>query len=214
MEEYEGMRPLDNLLVALREHEWECIADDVSDSLIVIDKDGNPHECWDGGSPDHVNVVVAMTIDDALTFFSNPLQIADAERMFKANVDKNNYIAALYSENAKLRAARDAAVEDAKSIIVMLSNARAENARLRSELESVGVAAYLYGRGDLKAENAKLRDALKALMVGTNAELCSYRDEPDCKECSMHHGKDGCVMINTMEMLGIDMFGEPLEVKS
>lgn len=65
-------------------------------------------------------------------------------------------------------------------------------------------------RDQLKDENAKLRDALKALMIGTNVELCTYMDEPDCKKCSMHHGKDGCAMINAMELLGIDMFGEPL----
>lgn len=105
MEEYGDMRPLDKLLVALKKHKYEYIANDVSDSLIVIDINGDPHECWDGGYPDHdhVNVAVAMTIDDALIFFSNPLQIADAERMFKANVDKNNDIADLLSENAKLR---------------------------------------------------------------------------------------------------------------
>jgi len=34
----------------------------------------------------------------------------------------------------------------------------AENAKLRSELESVGTAAYLYGRSDLKAENDRLRE--------------------------------------------------------
>lgn len=39
-----------------------------------------------------------------------------------------------------------------------LQRANAENARLRSELEAVGTAAYLYGRDDLKAENAKLRE--------------------------------------------------------
>ena len=36
--------------------------------------------------------------------------------------------------------------------------AEAENAKLRSELESVGTASYLYGRSDLQAENAKLRE--------------------------------------------------------
>jgi hypothetical protein len=41
--------------------------------------------------------------------------------------------------------------------------ANAENARLRSELESVGTAAYLYGRSDLKAENAKLREIAREL---------------------------------------------------
>lgn len=65
-----------------------------------------------------------------------------------------------------------------------------------------------------EVENAKLRDALKALMMGTNAELCADRDESGCKDCSMHHGKDGCAMVDAMELLGIDMFGEPLGVKS
>ena len=40
---------------------------------------------------------------------------------------------------------------------------QAENARLRSELESVGTAAYLYGRSDLKTENAKLRELVRHL---------------------------------------------------
>lgn len=38
-----------------------------------------------------------------------------------------------------------------------LQRANAESARLRDELESVGTAAYLYGRGDINAENDKLR---------------------------------------------------------
>ena len=38
---------------------------------------------------------------------------------------------------------------------------KAENDKLRKELESVGTAAYLYGRSDLKAENAKLQDELE-----------------------------------------------------
>ena len=39
-----------------------------------------------------------------------------------------------------------------------LQRTNSENARLRSELDSVGTAAYLYGRSDLKAENTKLRE--------------------------------------------------------
>lgn len=56
---------------------------------------------------------------------------------------------------------RKAYRELVKSVRVMQQEndrLKAENARLRSELESVGVAAYLYGRGDLLAENAKLRE--------------------------------------------------------
>ena len=65
---------------------------------------------------------------------------------------------------------------------------------------------------ELTAENANLREALKALMMGTNAELCADRDEADCTMCSMHHGKDGCTVVDAMELLGIDMYGMPLGV--
>ena len=47
-----------------------------------------------------------------------------------------------------------------------LQRANADNARLRSELESVGTAAYLYGRSDLKAENAKLRELVRDMFGG------------------------------------------------
>lgn len=70
--------------------------------------------------------------------------------------------------------------------------------------------AALVTARELRAENAKLRDSLKALMMGTHAELCADRDEPECKECSMHHGEDGCAVVDAMELLGIDMYGEPL----
>lgn len=65
----------------------------------------------------------------------------------------------------------------------------------------------------LQTENAKLRDALKALMIGTYAELCADRDEVDCNMCSMRHGKDECTVVDAMELLGIDVFGEPLGVE-
>lgn len=60
---------------------------------------------------------------------------------------------------------------------VEIENLQSENARLRSELESVGTAAYLYGRGDLLAENAKLRELVKRyhhLVTGTD-ELWSWQ---------------------------------------
>jgi len=55
---------------------------------------------------------------------------------------------------------------------------REENAKLRSELESVGTAAYLYGRGDLQAENAKLREELADM---SKCETCEAM--LDCDEC-------------------------------
>ena len=62
----------------------------------------------------------------------------------------------------------------------------------------------------LKIENAKLRDSLKALMMGTYAELCDDRGEQQCRECAMRRGDDTCVTADAMELLGIDMYGEPL----
>lgn len=65
-------------------------------------------------------------------------------------------------------------------------------------------------RDQLKAENAKLRDSLKALMMGTYAELCADRDQPQCRECSMYRSDNACATADAMELLGIDMYGEPL----
>lgn len=62
----------------------------------------------------------------------------------------------------------------------------------------------------LEAENAKLRDSLKALMMGTYAELCTDRDQPQCRECSMYRSDNTCATADAMELLGIDMYGEPL----
>lgn len=70
-------------------------------------------------------------------------------------------------------------------------------------------SAYLNER----QENAKLRKTLKALMTGTNVELCSGRDAPQCRECSMHHDGHGCAMTDAMRLLGCDHYGEPMEVE-
>lgn len=64
----------------------------------------------------------------------------------------------------------------------------------------------------LKAENSKLRDTLKALMVGTYAELCSDRDAPKYRKCSMRRNDVECVLTDAMDLLGCDVNGEPLEV--
>lgn len=53
----------------------------------------------------------------------------------------NSEIVRIKNENNILRAARDMAVEDAKSIVVMLSNTRAKNAKLRELVESYGMIA-------------------------------------------------------------------------
>lgn len=56
-----------------------------------------------------------------------------------------------------------------KDALIYLADVRidqltAENTKLREELESVGTAAYLYGRSDLKAENAKLRELCEDML--------------------------------------------------
>ena len=68
-------------------------------------------------------------------------------------------------------------------------------------------------RDDLQrtnAENAKLRNSLKALMMGTNVELCADRDASQCQECSMALDEHRCAMSDAMLLLGIDMYGESL----
>lgn len=62
----------------------------------------------------------------------------------------------------------------------------------------------------LEAENAKLWDSLKALMMGTNVELCADRDASQCQECSMALDEHRCAMSDAISLLGIDMYGEPL----
>lgn len=62
-------------------------------------------------------------------------------------------------------------------------------------------------------ENAKLRETLKGLMMGTSDELCADRGEFDCKGCSMRHDEGGCNVVDAMEMLGIDVYGEPLGIE-
>lgn len=47
-----------------------------------------------------------------------------------------------------------------------------ENAKMWSELESVGTAAYLYGRDQLKTENAKLRELVRRYVEYTSQDRC------------------------------------------
>jgi len=85
---------------------------------------------------------------------------------------------------------------------------RAENARLRSELDSVGTAAYMYGRSDLKAENAKLRTALSAVL---QCNGITKRDK-GCDACPMYDKEkeyvwagDWCGIRQFIRELGIEV---------
>lgn len=80
---------------------------------------------------------------------------------------------------------------DVHNLVDYVTKLEAENARLKQELESVGTAAYLYGRTDLADENAKLRELVKGLMghvmhppcEGCIAEMnCDCSDLTQCDE--------------------------------
>ena len=76
-----------------------------------------------------------------------------------------------------------------------LQRANAENAKLRRELESVGIAAYLYGRDDLKSENAKLRELAEKAWKAAE-RLCQAFDGP-CRS-------DGVTIYEPCPMSGRD----------
>ena len=92
-----------------------------------------------------------------------------------------------------------------EDVLAYLPAIEAENAQLREQGERLFDKTL-----ELGTKNAKLRDSLKALMIGTNVELCADRDAPQCQECSMALDERRCAMSDAMELLGIDMYGEPL----
>ena len=88
---------------------------------------------WDGHTPDEAIARIA-TLGDT-----------DATATRHGGADKHN---------SKL-------FEAARKWMAKAAHFEAENARLKQELESVGTAAYLYGRTDLADENAKLRELMR-----------------------------------------------------
>lgn len=74
-----------------------------------------------------------------------------------------------------------------------------ENAELRSELESVGIASYLYGRSDLKAENAKLRELI--LHMYTCMGNVDADGNHECFSCEYEDTE--CDFAGRMAQLGI-----------
>lgn len=77
-----------------------------------------------------------------------------------------------------------------------LQRANAENAKLRRELESVGTAAYLYGRTDLADENDKLRELCRDLFG-----MCTS----DCLECIHGYDSGSCKLYDRMRELKVEV---------
>ena len=83
MEEFETESSLDELAQLCDELGLDHMDSEacVCETHIFIDADGNPHECWEA-SPGHINVVVAMTPEQAvhITDFNELRgQLQDAE---------------------------------------------------------------------------------------------------------------------------------------
>lgn len=97
--------------------------------------------------------------------------------------------------------AQSKAFVDASHSLNELSHALAllesENARLRSELESVGTAAYLYGRSDLKAENAKLRELVRIAV--------KHCDSGTCDGCPILGEDESCPYSDMARELGMEV---------
>ncbi len=70
MEEYEGKDGLDRLIELLDQNgmEHSDVYEDTFRSMAFFDRAGSPHECWPAGSHELVNVVVAMTPENAVSF--------------------------------------------------------------------------------------------------------------------------------------------------
>ena len=86
-----------------------------------------------------------------------------------------------------------------------LNELLAENARLRSELESVGTAAYLYGRNDLKIENAKLRELAQKMWRLELFGCYGCRQECDADSCYASECKESIEIEQEMRDFGIEV---------
>ena len=93
-----------------------------------------------------------------------------------------------------------------------LQRANAENAKLRSELESVGTAAYLYGRTDLADENDKLRTQLADVTesIGRMEERCAKLRELLQRTWDAFHdatAREFITVKNELRELGVEVDG-------
>ena len=101
-----------------------------------------------------------------------------------------------HSEYMKLKDENDKLREQSERLFDKTLELATENSKLREELESVGTAAYLYGRSDIKAENDKLRELVKEMRV------CL---EDECKRC--HEWGDACDLEHQLRELGVEVDG-------
>lgn len=81
-----------------------------------------------------------------------------------------------HSEYMKLKDENNKLLEQSERLFDKTLELATENSKLREELESVGTAAYLYGRSDIKAENDKLRELVRDMVL--NMGGCALHGNP------------------------------------
>ena len=88
----------------------------------------------------------------------------------------------------------------------LYAEVKAENERLRKELESVGTAAYLYGRDGLRSENEKLKAENAKLRELVRAAWKCIHTGASCYDCRLIAG--GCTLQTAMRELGVEVSHE------
>ena len=89
---------------------------------------------------------------------------------------------------------------------------KAENAKLKQELEAVGTASYLSGRSDLKTENTKLRElaaGISHLLFPLDVDYCATCPRDDINHpCPVHTvGGGECLYKTDLRELGVEVDG-------
>ena len=88
-----------------------------------------------------------------------------------------------------------------------LDVSEAENAKLREENQSIGLAAYELGRKSMADENAKLRELVRELWAYAEQELVCDENCPYGDTCDWMEPAVVCVFRRRMRELGVEVDG-------